>query len=142
MKTNSKMNALMITMVIIAMVAGCAALNQARFDEITYTRLTDLKPEVAHVYESFDEPTVDNDAIEEIELKLEQLLVHEKGKGIDRNAEMVSIVGRIITIYNDDVEARRKDGPWNQTNIDNSVRIIEIAFDQAIETENLKNRKK
>jgi len=142
MKTNPKMNVFILTMVILAMVVGCAALNQTRFDETTYTRLTDLKPEVARVYESFDEPTLNDDAVEEIELKLDQLLEHEKGKGIDRNQEMVNIVGRIITIYTDDVEARRKEGPWNQTNIDNSLAIIEKAFDQAIETENLKNRKK
>jgi len=140
MKTNPKMKVFMITMVIIAMVAGCAALNQVRFDETTYTRLTDLKPEVARVYESFDEPMLNDDAIEEIELKLDQLLEHEKGKGVDRNVEMVNIVGRIITIFTDDVQARRKDGPWNQTNIDNSLEIIMKAFDQAIETENLKNR--
>ena len=51
------------------------------YDPTTYKNLTDLKPEVLFLYESFKSDPVKEERITKIRLKLAQVYEYEKGKG-------------------------------------------------------------
>ncbi len=128
-------------LLLITILGGCAWFRQARFDQVTYLRLTDMKAEVGTVYRGLGDLELNEVQITEFRLKMEELLNYEKAKKEEKNKEMIDQIEKgILKIFNEDVEARKKSGPWNSTNIENSLKIIRTAFDQAIRIENSKNR--
>lgn len=109
------------------------------YDPTTYSNLTNLKPEVVFLYESFADDSMDTASIQRVRLKIAQMHEYEKGKG-DKNQETVKQIKLIRDMFEDDIEHRRKKGPWTPAQKNNQVENISDAFDLAISTERLKNK--
>jgi len=62
---------------------GCAHLfgSITYYDPMTYKNLTDLKPEVTVLYETFASDSLNITKIANIRLKLAQIYEYERGKG-------------------------------------------------------------
>jgi len=120
---------------------GCAHLSGrvTYYDPITYKSLTDLKPEVVALYETFTSDFVDTGKIAAIRLKLAQMFEYENGKGA-KNIETTKQVKIIQEMFERHVEDRIKNGKWNETHLNNQKQNITEAFDMAIQTERLKNK--
>lgn len=125
------------------LLSGCALFQSGitYYDPTTYKNLTDLKPEVVMLYESFAAEVVDTMWVRAVRLKLRQVHEYEKGKG-EANIPTANQIGTIIAAFEDDVVARLASAAWNIENIENSVENISEAFDTAISTEHLKNKNK
>jgi hypothetical protein len=118
---------------------GCSASLLHYYDPTTYKNLTDLKPEVTALYESFIEEEIDKKAIAAIRLKLAQVFEYEKGKG-ENNHETARQIELIRKMFGEHVQERLKNGKWSEPNLQNKKENIEDAFDIAISTERLKNK--
>ena len=118
---------------------GCSASFIHYYDPTTYKNLTDLKPEVAALYESFMEEEIDKKAIAAIRLELAQVFEYEKGKG-ESNHETARQIELIRKMFETHVQERLKNGQWSEANLQNRKENIEDAFDIAISTERLKNK--
>ena len=120
--------------------SGCALFGFVTYyDPTTYKNLTDLKPEVIVLYETFTGDSVDTDKIAAIRLKLAQIYEYENGKGA-KNIETTRQIKIIQEIFERHVNDRIKNGKWNETHLNNQKRNIAEAFDIAIQTERLKNK--
>jgi hypothetical protein len=100
---------------------------------MTYRQLTDEKPEVLALYDSFKSDPIDENKVSEIELKLAKTREYEAGKGAG-NVDMTSQVESIQSMFKKHVVERRKDGPWNDANLGNHKDAIAEAFDKTIKT--------
>jgi hypothetical protein len=109
------------------------------YDATTYKNLTDLKPEVMMLYDTFLKETVNEDKIGRINLKFAQIYEYEKGKG-EKNRETYVQIGLIKEIFNRHVKDRHDNGIWSNTHLENQKENIAEAFDIAIRTENQKNK--
>lgn len=109
------------------------------YDPTTYKSLTDLKPEVMFLYDSFHEDSVDRDWIWSIRLRLAQIYEYERGKG-QNNEPTWKQIGEIRQMFERHVIDRLDSGPWSPTHSENRIENIAEAFDIAIETERLKNK--
>lgn len=109
------------------------------FDPTTYKNLTDLKPEVLMLYDTFASDQVDTGKVSALRLKLAQAYEYEKGKG-DKNKETYEQIAIIQNMFNRHVDERLRDGKWNEANLSNKKENIGDAFDIAIRTERLKNK--
>jgi hypothetical protein len=120
---------------------GCSILAGAisYYDPTTYKNLTDLKPEVVMLYQSFVQDTTDDDWIRSIRLRLAQMYEYEKGKG-QNNEPTYRQIGEIKEMFERHVNDRYDSGPWSTTHADNTIENIKEAFDIAIQTERLKNK--
>src|SRR5574341_45524 len=69
-------------------VLGCAQFwgFPAYYDPTTYKNLTDAKPEVAALYDTFANDPVDSTRVADVRLTLARIYEYEKGKG-EKNAE-------------------------------------------------------
>jgi len=128
-------------LLILMYLSGCAHVLGAitYFDPTTYKNLTDLKPEVTALYDTFTGDTVDNGQISAICLKLAQMYEYEKGKG-EKNKETYTQIRIIQTMFEKHVSDRLRDGKWSMTHANNQKETIAEAFDIAIKTEALKNK--
>jgi len=120
---------------------GCAYLSGrvTYYDPITYKSLTDLKPEVIALYDTFTGDSIDTSKIAAVRLKLAQMFEYENGKGA-KNIETTKQVKIIQEMFERHVEDRIKNGKWNETHLNNQKQNITEAFDMAIQTERLKNK--
>jgi hypothetical protein len=128
-------------LLIILLLSGCAGWFgfPAYFDPTTYKNLTDLKPQVTMLYESFTGGDLKSDKIDNIRLKLAQVYEYEKGKG-EQNRETVLQLEIIRRMFERHVKDRQGNGPWSVSHMENQTQTISEAFDIAIQTENLKNK--
>ncbi len=126
-------------MVVLAIALGCSGLILHYYDPTTYKNLTDLKPQVAALYDSFVDEAVDTRAVAAVRLELAQVYEYEKGKG-EKNQETIAQIEIIRKMFERHVEDRLKDGRWSESHLQNVKENIEEAFDIAIQTEHLKNK--
>lgn len=110
------------------------------YDATAYKDLTDIKPQVSDLYDTFTNDNVDTAKIEAARLKLAQIYEYENGKG-PSNAEATKQVQLIQQMFERHVKDRLTNGKWTQQARDDAKANIEKAFDIAISTENLKNKK-
>ena len=111
------------------------------FDPTTYKNLTDLKPEILMLYDSFATDSLDTAKVDAIRLKLSQMIEFEKGKG-PKNQETAKQIELIKVIFETHVEDRLTTGKWSEIHLENQKENVTEEFDIAISTENLKNRNK
>lgn len=127
--------------VLLLAMPGCGFLSQGitYYDSTTYKNLTDLKPEVALLYEGFTLQEFDSVGARGISLKLAQIFEYEKGKGPENRTtfEQIGILRDMIQRHVDD---RVQRGPWSAAHRANEVENMSDAFDIAIQTEQLKNK--
>ncbi len=109
------------------------------YDPTTYENLTEIKPEVVFLYETFTEDSVDVIKINEIRLRLAQVYEYERGKGL-KNKDTYEQVEIIQNMFERHVRDRLEQGKWSEEHKENVKENIEEAFDIAIQTERLKNR--
>ncbi|MCX5782010.1 MAG: hypothetical protein NT145_04825 [Elusimicrobia bacterium] len=127
--------------VLLFFMLGCANLGHITYyDSTTYKSLTDLKPEVLSVYDNYASENIDEIKVAQTKLKIAQLFEYEKGKG-EKNINTVNQINEIQGIFDRSLEDRRKNGKWNETYLKDRKENISDAFDLAIQTENLKNRR-
>ncbi len=129
------------TSVLLAL-GGCGFANSITyFDTTTYKNLTEAKPQVALLYESFTGKDVDSISLKATRLRLRQMYEYEKGKG-ERNSETTAQIRIINDMFERHITDRLQKGPWSSTDMMNKVENISDAFDLAISTEALKNKQK
>ena len=109
------------------------------FDPTTYKNLTDLKPRVLMLYDTFGGDELNQKDIDQIRLKLAQMYEYEKGKG-ERNRETIAQLQIIQQMFERHLEDRMTGGSWTKTHLNNQKENIGEAFDIAIRTESLKNK--
>lgn len=119
------------------MVTGCVLASY--YDPTTYKSLTDLKPEIEALYETFTNDTIDSTRLAALRLKLAQIYEYERGKGAS-NVETARQVQLIEQMFERHVDDRMKNGKWNIAHLNNQKTNIGEAFDIAISTERLKNK--
>jgi hypothetical protein len=117
---------------------GCPTVLISHYDPTTYKNLTDLKPEVVALYQTFTGDEVDQDQIAAINLQFDRMYEYEKGKG-QNNTETAKQVDIVRAMFRRHVQERLTTGKWSATDKDNKVVNIGEAFDIAIATERLKN---
>lgn len=120
---------------------GCAPFLgfPAYYDPTTYKNLTDVKPEVAALYDTFANDPADSGRIAAVRLTLARIYEYEKGKG-EKNAETTRQIQIIQGMFERHMEDRLKTGKWSATHLANKKDNIAEAFDTAIQTERLKNK--
>lgn len=124
---------------LVLFVGGCSFMNVARFDLTSYRNLTELKPEVSFLYETFVREPVDSAGVYRVRLKLAQVFEYERGKGKE-NEETISQIAIIMEMFERHVAERKERGVWSDAHVRNRMRNIADAFDIAIATEQAKNR--
>jgi hypothetical protein len=109
------------------------------YDPTTYKNMTDLKPEVLMLYDTFTSDPVDAARVFDVRLKFAQAYEYEKGKG-DKNRETYEQISIIQRMFERHIAERTRDGKWNEANLSNKKENIGAAFDTAIRTERSKNK--
>jgi hypothetical protein len=122
-----------------AFVVGCGSFLLPHYDPLTYQNLTDLKPEVALLYDTFADESLDTAKVAAIRLRLAQIFEYENGKG-SANGATIRQIAEIQSEFATDVENRVTKGKWNNVQLEARKRDIAESFDIAISTEALKNR--
>jgi len=117
---------------------GCSKVIVSYYDRATYQNLTDLKPEVAALYQTFTGETVDQEQIAAVNLQFDRMYEYEKGKG-QNNVETAKQVDIVRSMFRRHVQDRLATGKWSATDRDDKAANISEAFDIAIATERLKN---
>ena len=119
---------------------GCRYLYPIHYyDATTYRNLTETKPVVIALYETFTDNTVKSEGIEAVRIRLAQIYEYEKGKG-ERNIETTQQVKIIQDMFERHVQDRLSGRAWNATHLENMKENIAQAFDIAIATERAKNK--
>ena len=133
--------AYLLLIILFVFSSGCASWLgfPAYFDPTTYKNLTDLKPRIMMLYESFTEENVKAKTVDDIRLKLAQIYEYEKGKG-EQNRETILQMEIIQRIFDRHVKDWQQNKPWSTSHMENQKQTIGEAFDIAIQTENLKNK--
>ena len=135
---------IVIVLGLLSLMLNSSACNPVRlplYDAVAYKSLTDLKPQVANLYDTFSNDPVDTNQVAAIRLKIIQLYEYEKGLG-EANKATTTQVNLIHDMFERHVNDRMTNGKWNQTHLDNVKKNISDAFDIAITTEGLKNKAK
>ncbi len=140
-KLPARQNSIVMVLLFAALCfTGCASLGFiSYYDPTTYKNLTDTKPEVLALYDTFSKDQVSQDQIEAVRLKLSQAYEYEKGKG-EKNKETYEQIKKIQNMFERHVQERLTGGKWNETHTSNEKQNIADAFDIAIQTERLKNK--
>jgi len=118
---------------------SCSGLLLHYYDPTSYKNLTDLKPKVSVLYDSFAQDGIDKKAIAGIRLELAQAYEYVKGKG-KSNQETIKQVEIIHDMFERHVQDRVENGKWSEIDLENMKENIEEAFDIAISTERLKDK--
>ena len=123
------------------LLGACSLLNSniSYYDATTYKNLTDLKPRVVFLYDTFGGDSVDMQEVRSIRLTMAQMLEYERGKG-EKNKLTVDQLKILRDMFEDDVQHRVKNGKWSPAQKQNQIDNISDAFDTAITTERLKNK--
>lgn len=123
------------------LLTGCADMLgfATYYDPQTYKNLTELKPEVLTLYDTFANDAIDSDHIAAVRLKLAQVYEYERGKG-EKNEDQARQVKSIQDMFERHVLDRKGGGKWNKAHLNNQKENIAQAFDIAIQTERNKNR--
>lgn len=116
---------------------GCAATRISYFDPTTYKNLTDVKPEVLALYDTFTNEKIDTKQIDYVRLELAQMYEYEKGK--EKNSETTKQIEIISKMFERHIKDRLDNGKWSKEHLNNKKENIEEAFDIAIKTERAKN---
>lgn len=119
--------------------SGCSGVPITKYDDRSYQQITFVKPEILAVYDTFTVDPIDEAKVSAVDLKLAQYQAYESGKG-PTNTEMTQQVEHMQALYRKHVAERRRDGPWNATNLANHKETIVEACDIAIKTEQAKNK--
>ena len=98
-------------------------------DLTTYKNLTDLKPEVVMLYETFMQDPPDHEWIWSVRLRLAQAYEYEKGK---EKGETAGLISNIRKALENDLEQRGKAGVWTEAQLSTKIKSIESSFDAAI----------
>lgn len=123
-------------------ISGCASSRDVSYyDSTTYKNLTDLKPQVIFVYETFKEDQIQKHDINQVKLKFAQAYEYEVGKGAS-NEDTTNQLTELREIFDTELKSRIEDGKWTELIYTNSVKLITKAFDKAIKSESLKNKPK
>ena len=132
---------LALVAILTAFLSGCSSFLglPSYYDLTTYKNLTDLKPEVHALYDTFLNDTVDQARIAAIRLKLAQAYEYENGKG-QKNAETTEQLQIIQRMFERHADDRMTSGKWTVAHLNNEKNNIGEAFDIAISTERLKNK--
>jgi len=109
------------------------------YDPTTYKNLTDLKPEVLLLYDTFKQEQIEEKKIAALRLKLAQIYEYEKGKGVE-NSDTTRQIEIIQQMFERHVKDRLEGGRWTLVHSSNVKENIAEAFDIAIRTERLKNK--
>jgi hypothetical protein len=138
---NSKVLFITCFIIIWMLAANCASFFgfPSYYDATTYKNLTDLKPRVLLLYDTFTTDLPDTSEIREIRLKLDQMIEYEKGKG-PPNKETTKQIELIKGMFEHHVEDRLNGDKWSKIHLENNKENIAEAFYIAISTENLKNK--
>lgn len=120
-------------------VASCSYLQLAKFDNTTYTNLTQVKPLVFDLYDQFTKDVSEAELramARELLLRLQQMYEYEVGKeGNIATAKQLEIV---LGMFMRHVTNRWERGVWSVTHAQNNKELIGEALDIAIDTEGLK----
>ncbi|MBI2632922.1 MAG: hypothetical protein HYW78_00840 [Parcubacteria group bacterium] len=109
------------------------------YDPTTYKNLTDAKPEVIFLYETFTTDKFDTVRVQAIQLRLAQMYEYERGKG-EQNKETTVQIEIIRDMFNRHIKNRKNSGKWDTIHCTIQQNMIGRAFSIAIETERLKNK--
>lgn len=133
---------LFLLVVWLASLTGCAWLSSlSYYDPVSYQHLTALKPKVAFLYDSFASDSLDLEHVHEVRLELAQAYEYERGKG-EANVESALQVEQIQSMFQRHVRERLQQASWSEAYLGDKREHILAAFDLAIQTENLKNRRR
>ncbi len=124
---------------------GCSRLKGiSYYDLTTYKNLTEIKPQVLALYQSFGEVEMDSTElkaeIQATRLRLAQMYEYEKGKG-DKNTPTADQIKIIQEAFEDHVKHRLKKDVWKPFDVEDFSENMADLFDIAIKTENSKNKK-
>lgn len=130
-----------VASLLLTLLISCSFMSSSitYYDATTYKNLTELKPQVVFLYETFADDSIDGREIRNVRLKIAQMVEYEKGKG-PKNHETAEQMRIIQKMFESDVEHRRKNGKWSSAQRQNQVENISDVFDIAITTERLKNK--
>jgi len=109
------------------------------YDQTTYKNLTDLKPEILFLYDTFASDSIDEAKIAAARLKLAQVYEYEKGKG-EKNRETREQLELLQQMVERHIGDRVKGGKWTPAHVRNQKTNLAEAFDLAIATERVKNK--
>ena len=109
------------------------------YDQTTYKNLTDLKPEILFLYDTFATDSMDEAKIAAARLKLAQIYEYEKGKG-EKNRETREQLELLQQMFERHIGDRVKGGKWTPAHVRNQKTNLAEAFDLAIATERVKNK--
>jgi len=109
------------------------------YDQTTYKNLTDLKPEILFLYDTFATDSMDEAKIAAARLKLAQVYEYEKGKG-EKNRETREQLELLQQMFERHIGDRVKGGIWTPAHVRNQKTNLAEAFDLAIATERVKNQ--
>ena len=137
-KEQGNFKCIYVILIILFLYVRCVSLI-SYYDPTTYENLTEIKPEVVFLYETFTEDSVDLARINDIRLRLAQVYEYERGKGL-KNKDTYEQVEIIQNMFERHVRDRLEQGKWSEEHMENVKENIEEAFDIAIQTERLKNR--
>ena len=118
---------------------SCSGPQLVHYDEMTYQHLTFVKPEILALYDTFKTDPLNDTKIGEMDLKLEQIHEYENGKG-PGNVDMTHQVDLIQSTFKKHMNERRRDGPWNDANLDDHKDAITKLLNTAIKTEQALNK--
>jgi hypothetical protein len=90
------------------------------YDTTTFKNLTELKPEVGMLYESFTQSSLDSLWLRSVRLKLRQMYEYEKGKG-EKNTETIEQMKIITEMFERHVADRSGKGIWANAHMMNNV---------------------
>jgi hypothetical protein len=133
----SKISAVLLIALLIVSVKCIAPISY--YDATTYENLTELKPAVVFLYETFKNDNIDKAHIQEVRLRMAQVYEYEKGKGESNEPTRIQ-VKKIWDMFEGHVKDRVETGKWMEAHFENNKRNLEDAFDIAIQTERLKNK--
>lgn len=119
--------------------SSCSLFNTSisKYDPITHKYLYDLKGEIQFLYEEFSD-SLDIREIKRVKFRLNLATQYEKEKG-EQNDLTLQQLNLVLEEFEDNIRNRIAQGPWNQTQIRNSVMNISRLIDQAIKSEISKN---
>jgi hypothetical protein len=139
--TKASTRPFVLIVVVLSWLSGCAFFQGgiSYYDPTTFKSLTDLKPEIVMLYETFAGDTVNTEWIRSVRLRLAQMYEYEKGKG-EKNKETTEQIAIIRKMVNGHVDERIQGARWSETHMMNQIENIQEAFDIAIRTERLKNK--
>ena len=146
-RSSSSARLLLRTLLLLLTLSACSSIPISYYDATTYTQLTALKAETTLLIESFDQkPFSENeDKIEKVTLNMRKAYEYEIGKGKGKpNSDTGRQFKKIISLFNEDINDYREDGPgtFGRHYFSQASIVLGQAFDIAIATENLKNKDK